>query len=94
MNLGLALTRLGGRESGPNKRKGSASAYREALKETKGTTPYWHRIVQENLVRVNALLAQRRAALVKGAKFKKSESQLRSIRQRQNWLAIRMFREV
>jgi len=61
MNLGLALASLGERESGSGKLEESALAYREALKETKGTTPYWHGIVEENLVRVNALRAQRRS---------------------------------
>ncbi len=61
MNLGAALAGLGDREGGSDKLKELASAYREALKETKDATPYWRRIVQENLVRVNALRAQRRS---------------------------------
>ena len=52
---------LGERESGSDKLEESALAYREALKETKDATPYWHRLAQENLVRVNALRAQRRS---------------------------------
>jgi len=61
MNLGAALAGLGEREGGSDTLKESASAYREALKETKDATPYWHRIAQENLVRVTALRAQRRS---------------------------------
>ena len=61
MNLGAVLTMLGERESGSDKLEELALAYREALKETKDATPYWHRLAQENLVRVNALRAQRRS---------------------------------
>ncbi|MCL2384720.1 MAG: CNP1-like family protein, partial [Alphaproteobacteria bacterium] len=60
-NLGNALERLGERESGTETLKKAVEAYGEALKEwTPEAAPYWHNIAQQNLDRVNALLAQRR----------------------------------
>ena len=63
MNLGAALAELGEREDGSDRLEESASAYCEALKETKDAAPYWHRIGQESLARVNARRAQRRGSV-------------------------------
>jgi tetratricopeptide (TPR) repeat protein len=62
-SLGVALSRLGGRESGTEKLEEAVLAYREALKEfTKEAAPYWHNFAQQNLDRTNTLLAQRRGS--------------------------------
>jgi hypothetical protein len=61
MNLGLALWRLGERESGTGKLTEAVAAYRAALEEwTREAAPYWHDLAQQNLARCLALLEQRR----------------------------------
>ncbi len=60
-NLGIALERLGERESGTEALQQAVEAFREALKEwTEKAVPYWHEIAQKNLDRASALLAERR----------------------------------
>lgn len=60
-NLGVALTRLGERESGTKKLEEAVAAFREALKEyTQEQAPHQHQIAQRNLDRAIAMLAQRR----------------------------------
>ena len=61
MNLGAALGRIGERQSGSDKLKDSASAYREALKElTNHAVPDLHLAAREKLGQVNVILEELR----------------------------------